>query len=469
MYGPPEVITGRLMSGAGAAPMLAASAQYTAAAAAFEASADRLMAQTMYLGVTWLGEAAQAMQITTVRHLAWMRVLQAQLVLAAARTADQAAAFSTAFTTMAQMPEIVENRVTTAVLHATNFLGVNTVPIAVREGQYQAMWAQDVAVQSAYFAATVANTTFEPFVPPLPMGGLTSFTPPINQALNAATSAADKVRLAADDAAAVAGILKGRLGLVYGTALDAAQQVTSGAKQAEAQAAVARYREHDLEQAANQPQEQAAEQMTQQMTQQLIQQLPQQAAQLGQQVTQLPQQAAQQLTQVGQQLTQVGQQFGSQIGTLMGQVAPQYQLDNPGFFDTHPSSPTLDALAAGSGGGAGGFGGAGAPTALLRVPSLGGLSGMSTGFRLPSGWDGAALAAAPTAPPPGSPGLAPAMAGRGMGGMPPPPLRRRGEDDEPATITRPDTELSPLWGAIPEEPDTVSAAELAHRMQEAAR
>ena len=49
MYGPPEVITGRLMSGAGAAPMLAASAQYTAAAAAYEASADRLMAMLLDL------------------------------------------------------------------------------------------------------------------------------------------------------------------------------------------------------------------------------------------------------------------------------------------------------------------------------------------------------------------------------------------------------------------------------------
>lgn len=317
MYGPPEVITGRLMSGAGAAPMMAASAQYTAAAAAFEASIDRLMAQTIYLGSSWLGEAAQAMQVTTVRHLSWMRVLQAQLVTAAARTADQAAAFTTAYTTMAQMPEIIENRVTTATLHATNFLGVNTIPIAVREGQYQAMWAQDVAVQSAYFAATVANTTFEPFVPPMPMSGLTSFPPPVNQALNAAMSAGDKIRLAANDAAALAGILKGRLGMVYGNAMDSAVQARSGARTAEAEAAVARYREHQAEDLASQPQQQASEQMAQQ----LIQQLPQQAAQMGQQVTQLPQQAA-------QQFTQIGQQFGSQIGNLMSQVAPQYQLED---------------------------------------------------------------------------------------------------------------------------------------------
>ncbi|MDA2991900.1 MAG: PPE family protein, partial [Actinomycetota bacterium] len=333
MFGPPEVITGRLMSGAGSAPMLAASAQYTAAAVAYEASADRLMAQMVYLSSNWLGTTAQALQRTTARHLAWMRVLQAQLVLAASRTAAQAAAFTTAYTSMAQMPAIVENRVTTATLHATNFLGVNTIPIAVREGQYQAMWAQDVAVQTAYWAATVANTTFEPFVPATPIAGFTSFPPVITQALNAALAAGDSVRLAADNAAAMAGILKGKLGMVMGNAVDAGIQGKTMAKQAEAQAAVARYRENQLEQ-ATQP---AADQMTQQ----LVQQLPQQAAQIGQQVAQLPQQAVQQITQVGQQAGQ----FGSQIGNLMGQVSPEYRLDNPGFFDTHPSSSTLDRLA----------------------------------------------------------------------------------------------------------------------------
>ena len=454
MYGPPEVITGRLMSGAGAGPMLAASAQYTASAVAFEASADRLMAQMVYLSSNWQGTTAQALQRTTARHLAWMRVLQAQLVLAASRTAAQATAFTTAYTNMAQMPQIVENRVTTAVLHATNFLGVNTIPIAVREAQYQAMWAQDVAVQSAYFAATVANTTFEPFMPAMPMAGFTSFPPLITQAVNAAMAAGDSVRLAAGNAAAMAGILKGKLGQAMGHAVDAGIQAKAGAKQAEAQAAVARYRANQLDQAAAEP---AQQQAANQMTQQLVQQLPQQAAQMGQQVAQLPQQAAQQVTQLGQQVSQ----FGSQIGNLMGQVAPEYRLDNPGFFDTHASSPTLDRLAAGGGGGAA------AMTALMRVPTLGGLSGMSSGFRFPSGWDGAALVP-PVTPPPAVPPALPGPAGRGMAGMPLHAARRR-DDDESATIKRPDTELTPLWGEVEHEPDTVSPAALTHQLQEASR
>ena len=62
--------------------------------------------------------------------------------------------FAEAYTTMAQMAEIVENRVTTATLHATNFLGFNTIPIGIKEGQYLEMWMRDVAVQtSADYAA----------------------------------------------------------------------------------------------------------------------------------------------------------------------------------------------------------------------------------------------------------------------------------------------------------------------------
>ena len=107
-------------------------------------------------------------------------------------------------------------------------------------------------------------------------------------------------------------------------------------------------------------------------------------------------------------------------------------------------------------------------TALMRVPSLGGLSGVSSGFRFPPGWDGATLASAVTPPAAGGPGLPP-PAGRGMGGMPLHGARRHGEDEESVSIKRPDTELAPLWGEVPNDPDTVSPAELVHHMQEAAR
>lgn len=434
-YGPPEVITGRLMSGAGAGPMTAASAEFAAAATAYEISIDRLTAMLAYLAASWQGEAAMAMQRTVMRFIMINRMLQAQILTSAARTEAQAVAFTEAYTTMAQMVEIVENRVTTAVLYATNFLGMNTIPIGVREGQYQEMWMQDVAVQTNYLAQTVANTTFDPFAKLPPLTGITSFPPLITQAINAAMSATDRVQLQAIKAQNTAAVLKGKMGGLVSMATWMAQRSADGAQKAEAQAAVARFRENGAQRDADRTTEQN-------MGQQLVQQIPQQVASGVQQGMQLPQ-------QVGQQVQQVGQQFGSQISNLMNQVSPEHRLDSPGFFDTQPSSPTLDRLAGSTGGGG--------LTAAIRVPSLAGLSGASTGFRFPSGWDGPLPGSAPPSAP-ASPGGAPALRAGGSG-IPMHGARRR-DEDKAATVKRPDTELIPIWGHSPDEQETVSAGAL---------
>lgn len=438
MFGPPEVITGRLMSGAGAAPMLAASGEFAAAAIAYEVSIDRLVAQMATLSASWQGAGALAMQRAIMRYIIWLRLLQAQIVMAASRTGSQAAAFTEAYTTMAQMVAIVENRVTTAVLHATNFLGMNTIPIGVREGQYLEMWAQDVAVQTNYLAQTVANTTFEPFMPPTPITGVSVFPPLVTQAVNAALASGDRVRLAASLAEETAAVLKGKFGQVAATAMHMAMRGQDGAQKSEAEAAMARARE------------QQAQAQTQNMAQQMIQQIPQQASQAAQQITQAPQQAM-------QQVQQVGQQFSSQLSNLMSQVAPEHRLDDPGLFGTQPTSTTLDRLAGTSSTMA-------AVTQAVRVPSLAGLSGANTSLRFPSGWDFTAPAV-----PPGSP-AAPAApsAARPIGGGMPLHAARRG-DGEAATVKRPDTELIPMWGQTGDEPDTVTAGALIAAHQEADR
>ncbi|MEU0497954.1 PPE domain-containing protein [Mycobacterium sp. NPDC006124] len=431
MFGPPEVITGRLMSGAGAAPMTAASAEFVAAATAYEISIDRLTAMMAYLSASWQGPAAQAMQATVMRFIIVNRLLQAQIITSGARTAAQAAAFTEAYTTMAQMVEIVENRVTTATLHATNFLGMNTIPIGIKEGQYQGLWMRDIMVQTNYLAQTVANTSYDPFAKLPPLSMPTSFPSVINQAIAAAMAATDRVRLQAGKAQNIASVLKSKLGIGMSQAEGMVQRMGQGAQKAETQAAVDRFREGNVQRQAEN-----------QMAQQLIQQIPQQAAQAGQQVMQVPQQAA-------QQAQQIGQQFGSQIGNLMNQVSPEHRLDNPGFFDTQPSSTTLDRLS-GSTGGSG-------LAAAIRVPNLAGLSGASTGFRFPSGWDGAMPGSAPPQAPAAPSGGGSAM--RPGSGMPMHGARRR-DEEKAATVKRPDTELIPMWGHVPEDEETVTAGAL---------
>jgi PPE-repeat protein len=429
---PPEVITGRLMSGAGAAPMTAASASFAASAAAFEAAIDRLTSHLAWLGAAWQSQTATQMTAAVTRYIAWMRLVQLQLVMSAARTADQAAAFATAYASMAQMVEIVENRVTTAILYATNFLGFNTIPIGVREGQYVEMTIQDITVQETYLAASMGNTTFEPFVPMTP---IVIGAPPVpmvaDQAALAAQNAGNHLLMVAGQAESTAHQLQQLFGQGASMGYMAATPGLAAGDSADPNDAMARYR-----QAQNQTN----------LGDQLVKELPQQ---IGQAVSQGIEQAA----NLPQQAANPVQQFASQIGNLMNQVKPEHQLDNPGLFDTHPSSPTLDRLAGSN---------VGSPVFMtaLRVPSMAGLSGSSTGFRFPTNWDGI--------PPPAA-GSGPLGAARPMSSSMGPlsSLRRTTRDEENAgAIKRPQPELTPVWGEAPPEKQTASAGQWAAARQE---
>ena len=68
------------------------------------------------------------------------------------------------------LPEIEMNHVTNAMLNATNFLGVNTVPIGVNEFDYFVrMWNQAAGAMEGYQAETSLNTMFEPIPPTTPI------------------------------------------------------------------------------------------------------------------------------------------------------------------------------------------------------------------------------------------------------------------------------------------------------------
>lgn len=431
---PPEIITGRLMSGAGAAPMLTAAASYSTAAAAYELAGARYMMHLAILQQNWQGMTSMKVASVLLRRVMWYQVAKSLLVIAAGRSTTQAALFTTAYGAMVTMAEIVQNRITHDTAVATNFLGMTTPIINATEAQYVSMAIRNTMIQQAYLAGTIANTTFkEKFFPGDPMT-TGAFTPPqlVLQAGMAALHAADRVRLALGEAEGVMGQLKATVGMATAMAYNTSQQVSSKPQQADAQAAITRLRES---QGASQ------ESAMQQSMQQLITQIPQQAAQIGQQAAQAPQQLV-------QQATQPIQQMASQMSSMMQSIKPENQVSNPGMFDTRPDSPTMDRLT-GSGPGST------AMVSALRVSGLSGLSSATNGFKFPSTWDGSmATPVNPTAPaatPPAS------TAGRGGSMMIPP---RRKQRDEQEKITRPTTDLSPVWGA-PEPPETISAGELA--------
>jgi PPE-repeat protein len=100
------------------------------------------------------------------------------------------------------LPEIAANHITRAVLVSTNFLGINMVPIGLKETDYFVrMWNQAAGAMDVYQAETAANTVFEP-IPPLkpivvPEAGQAAEAGALNMLAQLAAKAANPQALAA--------------------------------------------------------------------------------------------------------------------------------------------------------------------------------------------------------------------------------------------------------------------------------
>ena len=342
---PPEINTSRLMLGAGPAPMLQAAAGWEAMAILLETQADELAASLTSLSSVWTGSASERAVQATMPMVIWLRTTALQAQKRALQATAQATAYTGAMLGTPPLVEIEANHVTHAVLEATNFLGVNAVPIGVNEADYFVrMWNQAAFVMDAYQAETTANTLFEPIMPMKPIVvpgmGQAGLGVALSQvAASAPGAVVREMSIASVSARATLGSMALNAGRGAATANIAAQKA-----------------EGQTETAKN-----AAQQNPMQAAQQGAQMAMQVGSQLGSMAMQMPQQATQMVTQPLQQLTSPLQQMTSMFSGMGNSSNPaQMGLMGASPFSNHP-------LAGGSGMGAG--------AGLVRAASLPGMGG----------------------------------------------------------------------------------------------
>jgi PPE-repeat protein len=164
---PPEINSGRMYVGAGAAPLLAAAAAWDDLAAELQSTGASYGSTIESLAVgPWTGPSSIAMAAAAAPYVAWMNATGAQAQEAATQAKLAAGAYETAFAATVPPPVIEANRVLLMALIATNILGQNTPAIAATEAQYMEMWAQDAAAMYAYAGASASASQLTPFTEP---------------------------------------------------------------------------------------------------------------------------------------------------------------------------------------------------------------------------------------------------------------------------------------------------------------
>ncbi|BBX61496.1 putative PPE family protein PPE32 [Mycobacterium saskatchewanense] len=163
---PPEINSGRLYSGPGSAPLLAAAAAWDGLAAELNFTAASYGSAISELTGTWQGPSSAAMAAAAAPYASWLTTTAAQAEQAALQAKAAAGAYEAAFAASVPPPVIAANRALLAALVATNFFGQNTSAIAAAEATYAEFWAQDAAAMYGYAGSAAAASQLASFREP---------------------------------------------------------------------------------------------------------------------------------------------------------------------------------------------------------------------------------------------------------------------------------------------------------------